>query len=112
VENLILEKFFILIENIQQIERYLDWREDLLFNGRTIATCRSWKDAFQTTILHFYDPYLAHLERYHFLDSYLFFLEQENEHIKTLWLEYFDTTLETIDQTILKFERKLKILVI
>jgi hypothetical protein len=109
LRKILQEKLFILIENIRQIERYLDWREDLLYNGRTIATCRSWKDAFQTTILHFYDPYilllLAHLERYHFLDSYLFFLKQENEHIKTLWLECFDTTLETIDRTMLNIDR-------
>ena len=94
---------------ISNNRRFNDWRIDLLTNGLTIVASRSFSDALETTISTFYETYifllLAHLEKYHFIDSYSHLLKINDVHIREdlsqLWINCLNTTLEKIDTTVI-----------
>ena len=112
LRHIIKEKLTILMKTMGHDDRsgrYLDWRQDLISDVRTITTCRSFNDAFQTTLTNYYDTFclvlFAHLELHGFIESYLFFIKEKNNSIEQLWLECFNLTSETIDKTILNVDR-------
>ena len=112
LRRIMKEKLAILMKTMHHDDRsgrYLDWRQDLISDARTIATCRSFNDAFQTTLTNYYDTYclllFAHLELHGFIESYLFFMKEKNHSIEQLWLECFNLTFETMDRTILNVDR-------
>jgi hypothetical protein len=85
--------------------RFIDWRRDLLTNGITIGSSRSCDDALQMTVALFYRTYLllllGHLEKYTFINSYSFLVSENtvdaSKQLHELWHERLNTTLETID---------------
>ncbi|CAF1094104.1 unnamed protein product [Rotaria sordida] len=106
-----------LIEIIQTISipnktRFIDWRLDLLTNAATIAASRSTLDAIQATIALFYDTYflllLGHLEKYSFIDSYIFLINNINIeyriNLNQLWMKCLIKTLETIDTSVMNLD--------
>jgi len=99
-----------LVNLIQKFHlKNFDWRQDLLSNHQTIAICRSFNDALQLTLRSFYDRYLflllAHLEKHGFIDSYLFYTQTNEELIKDIWLECYNSTIEILDQRILNLDK-------
>ena len=111
LRSIIQETLFMLIQKIKISDntRFTDWRLDLLTNGVTIASSRSFHDALQTTISMFYETYLflllAHLEKYHFLDAHCFLSsvpdQNTEKHLSKLWRECLTSTLEKIDLTMM-----------
>ncbi|CAF0835756.1 unnamed protein product [Rotaria sordida] len=57
LRSIIQENLLKLIKNIQ-LNRFFDWRQDLLTNGILIGTCRSFNDALQSIISIYYENYL------------------------------------------------------
>ncbi|CAM4941343.1 unnamed protein product [Rotaria socialis] len=114
LRSLIRDKLFILIENIHHDradKRFSDWRKDLLNNGLIIATCRTLTEAFNATIVQFYETYFlllfAHLERYNFFDSYQFIQKQdENERtlLKQIWDVCLTSSLKSIDTNVINLD--------
>ncbi|CAF3450207.1 unnamed protein product, partial [Rotaria sp. Silwood2] len=111
LRRIVQEKLATLMKDIPhpgESGRYIDWRQDLFSDARTIATSRSIKDAFQSTITYFYERYFlllfGHLQRYGFIDSYLFFLRTKDEQTQQVWLECLHSTLKTIDTTVLHMD--------
>ena len=90
----------------QSLKRFNDWRRDLLTNGILIGTCRSLNDALQMTISIFYESYLVillgHLEKFAFIDTFL--AENSNQHFAKIWLDCLNTTLESIDTSIINLD--------
>jgi len=87
--------------------RFTDWRLDLLTNGLTIASSRSFNDALQTTISMFHETYfflfLTHLEKYCFLDAFHYLSNVDNnkpqQDLWILWKDCLTKTMETMDLT-------------
>ena len=92
--------------------RFTDWRRDLLTNPITIGSSRSCGDAIKMTVAMFYRTYLllllGHLEKYTFIDSYSFLISNDtstvHEQLHDLWYERLDTTLETIDFSLMNMD--------
>ncbi|CAF5120810.1 unnamed protein product, partial [Rotaria sp. Silwood1] len=92
--------------------RFVDWRFDILTNAITIASSRSFYDAFQVTISMFYEAYLslllAHLEKYQFFDAYIFLANNQDDNIQNnlskLWIDSLKTSLETINVTLMNLD--------
>lgn len=111
LRRIVQEKLADLMKNIPYEDisgRYSDWRQDLLSEARTTATCRSFNDAFQTTISYFYDKYFlllfSHLELHGFIDSYQFLTTTNDEQLQHIWLECLNSTLQKIDTTFLNVD--------
>ena len=105
LRSIIQKHLYKLIEQVS-LNRFKDWRENLLTNGILIGTCRSINDALHLTTSMFYENYLllllAHLEKYSFIDSYLFLHSKGWD--TQIWFDCLALTLENLDTTILDVE--------
>ncbi|CAF2215640.1 unnamed protein product, partial [Rotaria magnacalcarata] len=114
LRSIIIENLMILIKRHPPPDktRFVDWRHDILTNGVTIASSRSFYDAFQVTISMFYEAYLSlllvHLEKYQFFDAYLFLANNHDEtmraYLSKLWRDSLKASLESIDMTTMNLD--------
>ncbi|CAF3368108.1 unnamed protein product [Rotaria socialis] len=114
LRSIIIENLMILIKKCPPPDktRFVDWRHDILTNVVTIASSRSFYDAFQVTISLFYEAYLslllAHLEKYQFFDAYFFLANNHDEimrnYLSKLWIDSLKASLEAIDMTTMNLD--------
>ncbi|CAF0809248.1 unnamed protein product [Rotaria sordida] len=108
LRSIIQENLLKLIKNIQ-LNRFFDWRQDLLTNGILIGTCRSFNDALQSIISIYYENYLLllfyHFEKNSFIDSFLFMSKNKNNHLlNKIWFDCLISTIKNIDLTIMNVD--------
>ncbi|CAF3343766.1 unnamed protein product [Rotaria socialis] len=108
LRSIIQENLSKLVKDIS-LNRFSDWRRDLLTNGILIGTCRSFNDALQSTISTFYESYLllifSHLEKYSFIDSLLFISKNnDNRLLNKIWLDCLTSTIKNIDVTVINVD--------
>ncbi|CAF3395094.1 unnamed protein product [Rotaria sp. Silwood1] len=105
---IIQENLLNLVKNIK-LNRFFDWRQDLLTNGILIGTCRSFNDALQSTISIYYENYLLllfyHFEKYSLIDSFLFMSKNNNNDLlNKIWFDCLISTMKNIDITIMNVD--------
>lgn len=114
LRSIVENNLILLVGQIERngITRFLDWRLDLLTNGKIIAGSRSFQDAFQSTSSTFYEAHLllllAHLEKHSFLDAYTYISSIDDKNIQDslhgLWMSCFTSSMEKIDSMIIDRE--------
>ncbi|CAF1040574.1 unnamed protein product, partial [Didymodactylos carnosus] len=107
LRSIIIKNVIMLIEKIEPLDkaRFVDWRTHTFIDAVIIAGSCSFYDAFQATIVMFYDAYislfLAHLERYQFLDAYIYLMNTTDKKMQNslceLWLDSLKSSMKNID---------------
>ncbi|UJR36511.1 hypothetical protein I4U23_029232 [Adineta vaga] len=108
LRSIIQENLLKILEKII-LTRFTDWRYDLLTNGIIIGTCRSFNDALQYIISQYYESYLLlllyHFENASLIDAFFFLCKNHSNYLlNKIWFDCLQSTLKTIDITIINLE--------
>ena len=86
--------------------RFQDWRADLMKDFFISLSSRSFDEALQSTLRHFYDRHfqllIDHFERFNLIDGYLSQNEHSIDPLRDLWLSVYQQSLTMVDASAMK----------